>query len=366
MSEVRLVNLNKKYAEDYVVKDFNLTIPEGKFVVFLGPSGCGKTTTLRMVAGLEKVTSGKVFIGGQDMTHIKPGKRNVAMVFQNYSLYPHMTVYENMAFPLKVKKTPQDQIARKIKKTSRVLGIEKLLQRKPQELSGGQRQRVAIGRALVKNADVFLYDEPLSNLDTHLRNELRLEIKRRHIEHKSTTLYVTHDQVEAMTLADHVVLFHEGVIQQQGTPYDIYHRPANTFVAEFIGHPQMNLLKLHIYTKGNELWVASSNKKFALKLPARYQHLKEYDGKEVIWGIRTADVRVSSHLQDKQEGVSLNMEVQLMEYLGEKTILNLAMEKIELQGEMSEDKSFELGETVCVTFSYSKCHLFDAKTKKRL
>src|SRR6266566_4143826 len=238
MAQVTLRNLVKKFSEDVVaVNNVNLEIEDKEFVVLVGPSGCGKTTTLRMIAGLEDVTDGEIYIGDRLVNDVPPKDRDIAMVFQNYALYPHMTVFENMAFALKLRKFPRDVIAQKVDKAAKILGIDKMLDRKPKTLSGGQRQRVALGRAIVRDPKCFLFDEPLSNLDAKLRGEMRAEIKRLHMDLKSTTIYVTHDQEEAMTLGDRVVVMKDGVIQQSGTALEIYHLPVNHFVAGFLGSP---------------------------------------------------------------------------------------------------------------------------------
>src|SRR2546421_9600073 len=242
MAQVTLRSLVKKYDDTFAVRGIDLEIADKEFVVLVGPSGCGKSTTLRMIAGLEDVSEGDVLIGGEDVTDVPPKDRNIAMVFQNYALYPHMTVYENMSFGLRLKKFPREEIARRVENAARILGISELLRRKPRQLSGGQRQRVAMGRAIVRDPKVFLFDEPLSNLDAKLRVQMRIEIKKVHQKVRTTTVYVTHDQVEAMTLADRVVVMNGGLIEQIGTPGELYHAPATAFVAGFIGSPAMNLL----------------------------------------------------------------------------------------------------------------------------
>ncbi|HEY5900261.1 MAG TPA: sn-glycerol-3-phosphate ABC transporter ATP-binding protein UgpC, partial [Burkholderiales bacterium] len=242
MAQVTLRSLVKHYDETPAVRGINLDIPDKEFVVLVGPSGCGKTTTLRMIAGLEDITGGDVMIGGDIVNDVPPKDRDIAMVFQNYALYPHMTVYENMSFGLRLKKVPKDEIARRVQNAAQILDIGKLLERKPKQLSGGQRQRVAMGRAIVRDPKVFLFDEPLSNLDAKLRVQMRIEIKKVHQKVRTTTVYVTHDQVEAMTLADRVVVMNGGLIEQVGAPNELYHRPATKFVAGFIGSPAMNLI----------------------------------------------------------------------------------------------------------------------------
>src|SRR5438093_4314196 len=249
MARVLLKNLNKKYDDVHAVKDVNLEIHDREFVVLVGPSGCGKTTTLRMVAGLEEISSGEIRIDEQRINELAPMDRDIAMVFQNYALYPHMSVYDNMAFGLRMRKFGRDEIERRVRQAAEILGIQALLERRPRQLSGGQRQRVALGRAIVRNPRVFLFDEPLSNLDAKLRVQMRVELKRLHERLSTTAIYVTHDQVEAMTLGDRVVVMKDGLVQQVGQPMDVYRNPADTFVAKFLGNPPMNLLKGRLDTQ---------------------------------------------------------------------------------------------------------------------
>src|SRR3982074_3282817 len=274
MAQVVLKELNKKYDEVHAVKAVNLTIRDKEFMVLVGPSGCGKTTTLRMVAGLEEITSGEISIGDRVVNDLPPKGRDIAMVFQNYALYPHMSVFDNMAFGLKLRKFPKDEIKRRVDEAARILDIAMLLERQPRALSGGQRQRVAMGRAIVRNPKVFLFDEPLSNLDAKLRVQMRIEIKKVHQKVRTTTVYVTHDQVEAMTLADRVVVMNHGRIEQIGTPNDLYHNPATRFVASFIGSPAMNFIPCRLEDVGGKLHVRLTDR-IAFPLPparaARYQ-----------------------------------------------------------------------------------------------
>src|SRR6201988_2027442 len=255
MAEVAFRNVVKRYDDVEAVRSINLDIPDNEFVVLVGPSGCGKSTTLRMIAGLEEVTSGDIFIGGEVVNDLPPKDRDIAMVFQNYALYPHMTAFENMSFGLKLRKVPKDEIKRRVDEAARILDIAQLLERKPKALSGGQRQRVAMGRAIVRNPKVFLFDEPLSNLDAKLRVQMRIEIKRVHQMVKTTTVYVTHDQVEAMTLADRAVGMNHGGIEQIGTPNELYHKPATKFVASFIGSPAMNFIPCRLEDLAGKLHI---------------------------------------------------------------------------------------------------------------
>src|SRR5262247_3078894 len=277
MAEVVLKDLNKKFDEVHSVKDVNLQIRDKEFIVLVGPSGCGKSTTLRMVAGLEGITSGEIYIGEQLVNDLPPKDRDIAMVFQNYALYPHMTVYDNMAFGLKMRKFPKADIENRVREAAEILGIQELLKRKPRQLSGGQRQRVAVGRAIVRHPQVFLFDEPLSNLDAKLRVQMRVELKRLHERLETTAIYVTHDQVEAMTLGSRVVVMKDGWVQQVGEPLEIYSKPANKFVAGFIGSPSMNFADVTIAEAGGDLWAETQG--FRIKVPAdRGARMRPYKG----------------------------------------------------------------------------------------
>ena len=255
MAEVKLKNITKKYGDVVAVKNMSLNIPHNEFLVLVGPSGCGKSTTLRMIAGLEEISGGEIYIGDQVVNEKDPKDRNISMVFQNYALYPHMTVEENLGFSLKIAKEDKKEIETRVKEAVHILGLEELRKRKPSQLSGGQRQRVAMGRAIVRRPDAFLFDEPLSNLDAKLRTQMRTEIKKLHQKLKTTVIYVTHDQVEAMTLADRIVIMKDGVIEQIGTPLDLFEKPATKFVATFIGSPSMNMIKASIVKQNNELYM---------------------------------------------------------------------------------------------------------------
>jgi multiple sugar transport system ATP-binding protein len=315
MARVVLTNVEKTYSGGHrAVKDFNLDVADREFVVFVGPSGCGKSTTLRCVAGLEDVTAGTIHIGERLVNDVPPKERDIAMVFQNYALYPHMTVFENMAFGLKLRKLSREAIRQKVEKAGKILGIEPLFDRKPKTLSGGQRQRVAVGRAIVRDPKCFLFDEPLSNLDAKLRVEMRAEIKRIHLDLKSTTIYVTHDQEEAMTLGDRVVVMKDGVIQQCGAPLEVYQRPANRFVAGFVGMPPMNFLEGTIAEEGSELWFDEGTGRIAVPawaLPA----LRGKVGSRVVLGVRPQGI---SDVAPPAGMASLEMKVGLVEFLGEK------------------------------------------------
>src|SRR5436305_11869580 len=284
MAQVVIRSLNKKFDEVHAVKDVNLEIRDKEFMVFVGPSGCGKTTTLRMVAGLESITSGRILIGDKVINELPPMERDIAMVFQNYALYPHMSVYDNMAFGLKMRKFDRADIAKRVQEAAEILGIQQLLQRKPRQLSGGQRQRVALGRAIVRHPQVFLFDEPLSNLDAKLRVQMRVELKKLHDRLGTTAIYVTHDQVEAMTLGDRVVVMRDGWVQQVGDPMTLYNEPANRFVAGFIGSPAMNFATVKVNQTNGALWAASEG--IRIQLPAAIAgRLARHVQNEVTMGI---------------------------------------------------------------------------------
>jgi len=357
MAEVVLEHVTKRFGDVVAVKDVSLTIADGSFTVLLGPSGCGKTTTLRLIAGLEEVTAGRIFIGGRDVTRLEPKDRNVAMVFQNYALYPHLKVYDNIAFGLKAAKRPRSEIDRRVREAARLLGIEDLLNRRPRQLSGGQQQRVAIGRAIVRNPNVFLFDEPLSNLDAKLRIQMRTELLRLHRRLKTTTIYVTHDQEEAMTLGDTVVVMKEGEIMQIGTPWEIYNRPRNIFVAGFIGSPEMNFLhgtyQRGVFTLkcGVELGLGSF----------------EVPEGEVILGVRPDDVHLAGHgPPDRSDPLSAVVDV--IEFLGSRAIVSISLGEDRLRMVVSDALvgSLEEGKECRVVFDRRKLHLFDPRTGERL
>src|SRR5579863_9273026 len=293
MARVAMRSLNKKYDEVHAVIDVNLDIKDQEFVVLVGPSGCGKTSTLRMVAGLESITSGHISIDETIVNDLPPMDRDIAMVFQNYALYPHMSVYDNMAFGLKMRKFEKPEIAKRVQEAAEILGIEQLLKRKPRQLSGGQRQRVALGRAIVRHPQVFLFDEPLSNLDAKLRVQMRVELKKLHERLGTTAIYVTHDQVEAMTLGDRVVVMRDGWVQQVGDPLELYNEPANRFVAGFIGSPAMNFAAVTVSDGNGALWAANDG--LRIKVPAALgERVRRYVGQPLTLGIRPEDLRIAN------------------------------------------------------------------------
>src|SRR5207248_10232094 len=319
MARVLLKDLNKKFDGTHAVKNVNLEIRDHEFVVLVGPSGCGKTTTLRMVAGLEDITSGEISIDGKVVNNLAPMDRDIAMVFQNYALYPHMSVYDNMAFGLRMRKFERPEIDRRVRHAADVLGIQPLLDRRPRQLSGGQRQRVALGRAIVRNPRVFLFDEPLSNLDAALRVQMRVELKRLHDRLETTAIYVTHDQVEAMTLGDRVVVMKDGMVQQEGAPLALYQRPANRFVAGFIGSPAMNFLPVTLEWTEHALWAHAPGVRVRVP-PAKTESLRQHTGQRVILGLRPETLRPAS--AGASGDYAFDATIEVVEPLGSEILLD--------------------------------------------
>ncbi|MFL5187500.1 MAG: ABC transporter ATP-binding protein [Microvirga sp.] len=351
MADVVLKNVQKSFGRIKVIHGVDLDIRDGEFVVFVGPSGCGKSTLLRLIAGLEDITAGDLFIGGERVNDLVPAKRGIAMVFQSYALYPHMNVYDNMAFSLELAKSSKAQIDAKVREAARMLQIEALLERKPRQLSGGQRQRVAIGRAIVRDPRVFLFDEPLSNLDAALRVQTRIEIAKLHHDMRATMIYVTHDQVEAMTLADRIVVLNAGRIEQVGTPLDLYHRPANLFVASFIGSPQMNFMECQIAGIGPDEVLLSLPSGGTLAVPVAPEGVKP--GEPVTLGVRPDHVRVSPR-------GPLSGRVELVEELGENHLLYVDVAQgRRLTVREPGDARHDVGTTVNLDLAREFCHLFD-------
>ena len=355
MAQVQLKNVVKKYGALGVVHSINLDIAEGEFVVLVGPSGCGKSTTLRMVAGLEDITGGEILIGDRVVNDLPPRERNLAMVFQNYALYPHMTVRENLGFSLKIARKSQAEIDKSVDEAAAILSLTPLLDRKPGALSGGQRQRVAMGRAIVRHPQVFLFDEPLSNLDAKLRTQMRVEIKKLHQRVGSTVIYVTHDQIEAMTLADRIVVMRDGHIVQVGTPLDVFENPVDTFVATFIGSPPMNLLDGAV--QGGQVVLTDGT---AIALPPG---LKVADGRRVQLGIRADNIMPEGHaLPPTAHMAFVDMPVILTEPLGTETLLYATLSGTEVQAKMLNPRPVSPGERMRFGIALDKCHLFDADT----
>jgi multiple sugar transport system ATP-binding protein len=360
MAQVVLKDLNKKYDEVHAVKDVNLTIRDKEFMVFVGPSGCGKTTTLRMVAGLEEITSGEISIGERIVNDLPPKDRDIAMVFQNYALYPHMSVYDNMAFGLKMRKFPKPEIAKRVQDAAEILGIQELLKRKPRQLSGGQRQRVAVGRAIVRHPQVFLFDEPLSNLDAKLRVQMRVELKRLHERLETTAIYVTHDQVEAMTLGSRVVVMKDGYVQQVGEPMEIYSRPQNKFVAGFIGSPAMNFIPTTISEQNGTLYAEASGLK--VKVPAdRAARMGAYKGQSVALGIRPEDLRVSSATDASDQ--AFDAVVDVVEPLGSEILLDVTLAGQSVVARVEPSIKARPHDKIRMSFVPERTHFFDSKTE---
>ena len=363
MVQMELNHIHKKYdnADFYSVTDFNLHIKDREFIVFVGPSGCGKSTTLRMIAGLEDIYEGELKIGDTVMNDVAPKDRDIAMVFQNYALYPHMSVYDNMAFGLKLRKYDKAEIDKRVKNAAEILGLAQYLDRKPAALSGGQRQRVALGRAIVRDAKVFLMDEPLSNLDAKLRVAMRAEIAKLHRRLETTTIYVTHDQTEAMTMADRIVIMKDGIVQQIGSPQEVYNTPNNVFVAGFIGSPAMNFFKVTLQDG-----VISNGKGLSLQLPLAKQKLLEekgYNGKELIFGIRPEDIKGSQIVLETYPSSSVKAEVVVSELLGAETMLYTKVDDTEFVSKVDARDFHNPGEMVDLAFDLNKSHFFDAETE---
>ena len=360
MAQVMMKDLNKKYDEVHAVKDVNLHVRDKEFVVLVGPSGCGKSTTLRMVAGLEEITAGEITIGDRVVNDLPPKDRDIAMVFQNYALYPHMTVYDNMAFGLKMRKFPKAEIAKRVGDAAEILGIQELLKRKPRQLSGGQRQRVAVGRAIVRHPQVFLFDEPLSNLDAKLRVQMRVELKRLHDRLETTAIYVTHDQVEAMTLGDRVVVMKDGWIQQVGEPLELYSKPANRFVAGFIGSPAMNFMDVALTDAGGALWAESDGLRLKVP-PAHAGRLGAYRGQHVTLGIRPEDLRVAMGADAGE--YAFDAVVDVVEPLGSEILLDLKAGSHALVARVEPTVRVKEHERLRLALHPERVHFFDLKTE---
>ena len=375
MASLSLRNVYKRYPGGVTaVTDFNLEIKDKEFIVFVGPSGCGKSTTLRMVAGLEEISDGEIYIGDRLINDVAPKDRDIAMVFQNYALYPHMSVFDNMAFGLKLRKTPKDEIRRRVEEAARILDIEHLLERKPKALSGGQRQRVALGRAIVREPKVFLLDEPLSNLDAKLRAQMRTEISKLHQRLGTTFIYVTHDQTEAMTMASRIVVMKSGVIQQVDTPQNLYRYPCNLFVAGFIGSPQMNFIESKILKEGDDFFVEFGSEdtktragvKYKIKLPAdknKDDCLVPYIDKEVIMGIRPEDVHNEADLVKMYKDGVVEANVEVTELMGAETYLYMNCEGQAINARVAPTNTARPGDKIQIAIEPQKIHIFDKDTE---
>ena len=365
MASLSLQHINKTYPNGFqAVKDFNLEIEDKEFIIFVGPSGCGKSTTLRMIAGLEEISGGTLKIGDKVMNDVEPKDRDIAMVFQNYALYPHMTVYDNMAFGLKLRKVPKDQIDKAVREAARILDLEKLLDRKPKALSGGQRQRVAMGRDIVRNPKVFLMDEPLSNLDAKLRVQMRIEISKIHQRLGATIIYVTHDQTEAMTLGTRIVVMKDGVVQQVDTPQHLYEQPGNLFVAGFMGSPQMNFLDAQIAEKGGDL-IAKVGEYDIVIPAAKAKVLKDggYVGKTVVLGIRPEDIHDSQMFIEASPSVPMTSTVKVYELLGAEVFLYFDVNGTQVTARVDPRTNSKTGDTIKFAFDMEKSHFFDKETE---
>ncbi len=364
MADLKLVNIKKVYDKDVVtVQDFNLEIRDKEFLVLVGPSGCGKSTTLRMIAGLEEITEGDLFIGDKRVNDVPPKDRDIAMVFQNYALYPHMNVYDNMAFGLKLRKLKKDEIKKRVDNAAKILGLEDLLTRKPKALSGGQRQRVALGRAIVRDAEVFLMDEPLSNLDAKLRVQMRAEIQKLHRRLQTTTVYVTHDQTEAMTMATRLVVMKDGLIQQVGAPKEVYDKPNNVFVGGFIGSPAMNFLNGKLE---GEYFVMDNVK--VLVPGGKLKSLREqgYIGKNIILGIRPEDIHDEPLFIDSSPETKITVQIEVAELMGAEIILYSKVNEQDFVARVDSRFNVAAGETVDLAFNLNNAHFFDCDSELRI
>ncbi|MFL5316119.1 MAG: ABC transporter ATP-binding protein [Microvirga sp.] len=360
MAEIKFEDVSKVYPDGtHAVSSVDLEIVDGSFMVLVGPSGCGKSTSLRMLAGLEEVNGGTIRIGERDVTHLPPKDRDIAMVFQNYALYPHMSVFDNMAFGLKMRKFEKDEIRKRVQDAAEILGIQDLLKRKPRQLSGGQRQRVALGRAIVRNPRVFLFDEPLSNLDAALRVQMRVELKRLHERLETTAIYVTHDQVEAMTLGDRVVVMKDGTVQQEGAPLELYQRPANRFVAGFIGSPAMNFAAVTVTERDGGLRLVNEGLDIAAP-PHAADRLRACLGREVTLGIRPEDLRIAGAADPAD--FAFDALVEVVEKLGSEILLDLKVGRGAMVAAVEPTVRAVYGDRLRIALNPDRLHFFDAQT----
>jgi len=365
MAEVVLQGVTKKFGDFTAVDSIDLRIEDGEFTVLVGPSGCGKTTTLRMIAGLEEVTEGEIYIDGRNVTDIPPKDRDIAMVFQNYALYPHMNVYDNMSFNLRLRKFPKQEIDKRVRQAAELLGITEKLKSKPKELSGGQRQRVAVGRAIVRDPKVFLFDEPLSNLDAKLRVAMRAELQKLHYELKTTTVYVTHDQVEAMTLGQRVAVMKDAVMQQYDDPQTIYDRPANMFVAGFIGSPAMNFLSARLTREDGTLYVVNDG--FKLKVPQdKARKLEACLGQEVVFGIRPENLKTPGMAPGHDPEVILEARVRVREPLGDELIIHAENGGVELVARLAPRTEVAINQRITLVAEMEFMHIFNKDTEETI
>jgi multiple sugar transport system ATP-binding protein len=361
MASVKYEHVTKRWGDVVGVNDLSIDIADKEFIVYVGPSGCGKSTALRLLAGLESITDGKIYIGDRVVNDVKPKDRDIAMVFQSYALYPHMSVYENMAFGLRQRKTSKSEIDRRVREAADILGIEQLLDRKPGQLSGGQRQRVAIGRAIVREPNVFLMDEPLSNLDAKLRVQARAEISKLHQRLETTFIYVTHDQVEAMTMGTRIMVIKDGVKQQIDTPQNLYEYPVNLFVAGFIGSPAMNFMDAKLVERGDK--VAVDCRDFILDVPEGKAVYRRHLGEDVIVGIRPEDTHDAEYCPAGINKSLVEVKVDVTELLGREVVVHLASDNIEFQGIFDPRTQARVGNTMAVAFNMDSMHIFDKQTE---
>jgi len=368
MASVKLKNVYKRYPGGVTaVNDFNMDIEDKEFIILVGPSGCGKTTTLRMIAGLEDISEGELYIGDKLVNDVDPKNRDIAMVFQNYALYPHMSVFENMSFGLRLRKIPKDEIKRRVHEAAKILDIEHLLDRKPKALSGGQRQRVALGRAIVREPKVFLMDEPLSNLDAKLRVQMRTEINKLHQKLQTTFIYVTHDQTEALTMGTRIVVMKDGYVQQIDTPQALYERPCNMFVAGFIGSPQMNFINAKVEKRGDAIYLVFG--KDTIKLPegkAKKLEGTDYIGKEVILGIRPECLHDEPAFLEQMADSLVEARIELTENLGSETYLYMVVDDVDFTARVNPRTKARAGDIIKIAFDANRIHLFDKETEKTI
>jgi multiple sugar transport system ATP-binding protein len=362
MATIELQNLSKYFGNTCAVRDVNLRIENEEFLTLLGPSGCGKSTTLNMIAGLEKPSQGEILIDGQLVNHIPPAKRDVAMVFQTYALYPHMSVRDNMGFALQIRKTPKEEIDAKVQEAAKILGLEKLLERRPRQLSGGQRQRVAVGRAIVRNPKVFLLDEPLSNLDAALRVQMRAELKMIFNRIKATAIFVTHDQVEAMTMSNRIAIYNAGVIQQVDTPLNIYFRPVNRFVATFVGSPPINMIDGRLERDHDHFLFVAKDFSLSLKNVDPGMDLSEYVNQDVVLGVRPEDVSLAMG----EQPITAATRVEVIEQMGSSTILYLNPGNQLVTAQIRGGLEARVGDKVDMVIPNDRIYLFDAKTDQAI
>ncbi len=362
MASVTYEHVTKRFGDVIAVNDLNIVIEDKEFLVFVGPSGCGKSTSLRMLAGLEEVTEGKIYIGDRVVNDVPPKDRDIAMVFQSYALYPHMTVYDNMAFGLRLRRTPKQEIDRRVREAAQILGIEELLDRKPRQLSGGQRQRVAVGRAIVREPNVFLMDEPLSNLDAKLRVQARAEISKLHQRLGTTFIYVTHDQVEAMTMGTRIAVMNAGILQQIDTPQNLYDRPDNVFVAGFIGSPAMNFFDARLVERDGEIAIDTGD--FIVVIPRERQAIyRPYLGREIVFGIRPEDIHDPQFAPPGIHTAHVETRVAVTELMGNEVIVYLDTDHHEFIGRFDPRTGARVGTPMTAAFNMDRMHVFDRETQ---